>query len=222
MMISGLDAIITFKELFIPIFFALQIFEQSENAEQSKQAFAFLQCIKNANFIVSMIVVHEVFSHAQPVSTALQGKNVDLASAIEMIENLNKILETMRENAQTNFEQHFSLTKTLSSEMDEEIKIPRIARQKHRANYENQTPEDHYRLSVFIPFLDHFISQLHDRFLKHKNVLTKIENMLPIKIVSLSDDEVEKTINAITLQWPDIVNIPENMLKSEALLWKLK
>jgi len=31
--------------------------------------------------------------------------------------------------------------------------------------------EEFYRLTVFIPFLDSFLTQLHDRFLQHKNLL---------------------------------------------------
>lgn len=158
-----------------------------------------------------------------PVSTALQGKNVDLALAIDMIQNLRKILEQMRENAQTDFAQHFSLAKEFANEMGEEISLPRIVgRQSHRANYAAQTPEDYYRFSVYIPFIEHFISQLDDRFLKHKNILIKIENMLPCKITSLNNDELAKTISIIMSQWPDIVNIPENVFKSEVLLWQLK
>lgn len=60
------------------------------------------------------------FSHAQTVSTDLKGKSVDLASAIGMIDNLNKMLNKK-----------------------EEIKTPRtVSVQRHRANYETQTPED--------------------------------------------------------------------------------
>lgn len=80
-----------------------------------------------------------------------------------------------------------------------------MGNQRHYVNYKNKTPGDNYRLSVFIPFHDYFISHLHDRLLKHKNILAKIENMRPIEIIiSLSNNE--KIIHANTLQRPDIVN----------------
>lgn len=146
-------------------------------------------------------MIYEVFSMALPVSTALQGKNVDLASAMGMIGSLSEILNKMRENAQTNFQKIFLNASNFSNEIGEEIKVPRIVGiQRHRANYDQQSPEDYYRLSIFIPFLDNFITQLHDRILTHKNILSEIQNLLPVKIINLSDDQIGKTINVIMSQ----------------------
>jgi len=33
------------------------------------------------------------------------------------------------------------------------------------------TPEKYYRITIAIPFVDSFIQQLNERFLKHKNIL---------------------------------------------------
>jgi len=43
----------------------------------------------------------------------------------------------------------------------------------NRANLciDDITPEKYYRITVAIPFIDSFIQQLNDRFLKHKNIL---------------------------------------------------
>lgn len=54
---------------------------------------------------------------------------------------------------------------------------PRLTKiQKNRENYALDSPENHCRQAAFIPFLNHFISQLDQRFLKHKS---KIQNILP-------------------------------------------
>jgi len=42
--------------------------------------------------------------------------------------------------------------------------------------------EEFYRLAVFIPFLDSFLTQLHDRFLQHKNLLKNLSYLLPAKL----------------------------------------
>lgn len=170
--IERLDAIITFKEFFFPIFKALVDITEKGNVESSKKAYSFQQTLKCGNFIVSMIVIYEIFSITQPLPIALQAKQVDLASAIEMTENLSTLLKEMRENSENKFNDIFTIAKDLAEEIGESIKTPRITnRQVHRDNYETGSPNSYYRLSIFTPFVDHFVSHLDERFLKHKDVL---------------------------------------------------
>lgn len=87
----------------MPIIITLERLQESTDAEVSQKAFTFRQTLTNGNFIVATIIICEVFSNTLPLSAALQGKNVDLAAAIEMTENLVGRLKEMRENAQENF-----------------------------------------------------------------------------------------------------------------------
>lgn len=88
-------------------------------------------------------------------------------------------------------------------EISEEIRTPRI-KQVHRENYESSCPEQYYRRSVFIPFIEHFINQLEVRFVKQKQVLSKIQNIIPKKIVKLNDLEIHETCDVILIQWPNV------------------
>lgn len=60
--------------------------------------------------------------------------------------------------------------------IDVEIKAKRITnKQKHRANYKTENDEnmelvDFFRISIFIPYIDNFISQLELRFVDHKKI----------------------------------------------------
>lgn len=57
----------------------------------------------------------------------------------------------------------------ICEELNIDILIPRrTGKQIQRSNVMANTPEEYYRLSVFIPFLDSIISQIGDRLLKHK------------------------------------------------------
>ena len=50
-----------------------------------------------------------------------------------------------------------------------------VQRQTLRANVEHDTPEEYYRRSIFIPFVDCLLQQLHDRFQrKTKNCIKGI------------------------------------------------
>lgn len=60
--------------------------------------------------------------------------------------------------------------------LDITISVDRLnKRQKHRDNpllndNVSLSPEAYYRVTICIPFIDSFISQLIDRFLKHRNI----------------------------------------------------
>lgn len=219
--VEKFDSIITFKDFFEPIFNALENIYNSGNDESSSKAFMFQQTIKNGAFIVSMIVIHEVFSLAEPLSVSLQAKNADLASAVDMANSLNLLLKDMRENAELKFHELISTAQNCAQEIGEEIKIPRlVGRQNYRENYDLNSPEDYYRVAVYLPFIDHFINQLELRFLKHKKMLLNIQNILPNTAINLNEQAINESIDFITMQWPEIITVHDNIVKKEALLWK--
>lgn len=169
-------------------------------------------------------MLNEVFAHAKPLTVYLQKTNIDLADAMDMADSLIKLLEEMRVNVMAKFSELFTSAQKIAAEIQTEIRIPRIAKtQLYRANYQSTDPEEYYRISVFIPFIDHFVNQLKARFLKHKGILTKIQNVLPNKIVNLDEIEINETIDQMLLLWPDIPvdeTVTETDVKKEALFWK--
>lgn len=52
------------------------------------------------------------------------------------------------------------------------------SKQTNRANPQNvKSTEEYYRVTVFLPYIDNFISQLKDRFVNHKNVLIGLKHL---------------------------------------------
>lgn len=43
-----------------------------------------------------------------------------------------------------------------------------------------ESDEDYYRVTIFLPYLDHFISQLKGRFTNHKNILIGVTKTLVV------------------------------------------
>ncbi|KAL5237545.1 hypothetical protein ACI65C_004955 [Semiaphis heraclei] len=191
------------------------------NREASKKAFTLQQALKNGNFILAMVVIQEIFSIAHPLSIYLQKVNVDLASAMETANNLSTLIKEMRSNVESKFHDLFSTAEHLAKEIGENIKIPRVTHfQQHRANYELTSAENYYRVSVFIPFIDHFISQLEIRFTKHKNTLSIIHNFIPNKLIKLSENEIETSTEVMSKQWPVVISSCDNIVNKEVLLWR--
>lgn len=60
------------------------------------------------------------------------------------------------------------------------------------------------------------------RFLKHKQILSKIQNILPSKIINFDETQINETIDTILTQWPNVINTSDNICKKESLLWKQK
>lgn len=54
----------------------------------------------------------------------------------------------------------------------------------NRANPQNMTSDEQYfRVTIFLPFLDNFISEVNDRFLNHKNVLRGMLKILQHSVI---------------------------------------
>lgn len=222
--VDRLNAIIQFSDLFPVIFASLQEIEEKANDESSKKSFILQQSIKSGAFIVAMVVIREIFSMTQPLSIYLQAKHVDLASAMEMSQNLIELFKKMRLNSAQKFQSLFGEATKLSESIGEEIKMPRFTqRQQNRENFDCDSPEDYFRLSIFIPFIDHFIVQLEDRLLNHKKLLSKIQNFLPCKIASLEEKEIDDSVDVFLEQWGEYFSdILPIVIKKEALLWQQK
>lgn len=221
--IERLDAIVVFKEFFAQIFAALENIQETGNSEASKKAFSFQQTLKNGYFIIAMLVTNRIFTLAQPLSTSLQSVYIDLCCAIEMVESLKNLLLNIRENAEEKFHEIFIVAENLSNEIGEEITIPRLAQyQRHRENYDPCSTEEYYRVAVFIPFIEHFINQLEIRFLKQKEVLCKIQNIIPNKVIKLNETEIDGTCDVILAQWANVSTAYDTVCKQEIVLWKQK
>lgn len=92
--------------------------------------------------------------------------------------------------------------------------------QSYRANHNVENSEQYYIVTVFIPFIEHFMNQLELRLLKQKNLLSNIQNILPKTVVEINEKEINECINTILNQWPDFINANDNIVKKEALFWK--
>ena len=63
---------------------------------------------------------------------------------------------------------------------------PRLAsRQTNRSNIITDSVADYYKIIIYIPYHDLFITHLQDRFLKHRNILSNFSCLFPIETTSL-------------------------------------
>ena len=74
--------------------------------------------------------------------------------------------------------------------VDGRLTIPRrCGRQTLKSNVESTTPADYWRLSVFIPFLDHLITEFAHRFSEMSSAAIQALLLLPAHLESLTSDK---------------------------------
>ncbi|XP_045478380.1 uncharacterized protein LOC123683377 [Harmonia axyridis] len=118
-------------------------------------------------------------------------EHIDLLNAMNMVTNLKRTIEKIRTNAEEEFATIFNASETMAELLSTSIKAPRrTGRQTLRCNLETDNPQSYFKISLFLPFLDHFLSELNSRFLKHQDVLKSFECLLP---TSTSNAEVTRT-----------------------------
>lgn len=132
-----------------------------------------------------------VFSLSLPLARFLQHEHIDLLNAMNMVTNLKGTIEKIRTNAEEEFATIFNASETMAELLSTSIKAPRrTGRQTLRCNIETDNPQSYFKISLFLPFLDHFLSELNSRFLKHQDVLKSFECLIP---TSTSNAEVTRT-----------------------------
>ena len=78
------------------------------------------------------------------------------------------------------FSKIFQQSIHLAERVGAEVSMPRIARlQQHRSNPEASSPEDYFRKSVAIPFLDHILPTLEAQFSKAAAVASSLLGVVP-------------------------------------------
>lgn len=82
-------------------------------------------------------------------------------------------------------------------------------RQTYRANAPAQTPEEYYRINLFIPLLDHFIISLTDRFSKHQWMAYRASVLIPSLIEKKSFNDLKDCITLYDNYLPSISTIKE-------------
>lgn len=84
--------------------------------------------------------------------------------------------------SENRFHNIFEIVNTMTSDLDMEIKIPKLAnRQTNRSNYNTSTIEKYHRISLFLSYLDSVIISLKSRFTQNNDIPFKLSNLRPLE-----------------------------------------
>ena len=164
------------------------------NSKSITEASGLLRSIASDEFIASFHTNLYFSGYTKALSCLLQGSSQDVLTAYKEVEVVKDVLKKIREDVEKEFETVYkSMSKTISLHDKNELSIPRrCGRQTFRSNVEADTPQVYWRRTVFLPFLDHLLSELSSRFTEHNKRAIEGLQLLPITINSVNEERVKQ------------------------------
>ncbi|KAJ8939579.1 hypothetical protein NQ314_011074 [Rhamnusium bicolor] len=176
------ESVLVFLELQQATIDALEVISLRNDKTTSSTAVQLLAVIRSIDFQTSLQIIAKLFAITLPLNRQLQTKNQDLSTALELATDVENILTEMRNNAEQQFHDIFVEVSKICDKLGIDISIPRRAsRQTQRCNIMTKNPEDYYRISIFIPFLENVLTQIQERLLKHKQILSSFRCLFPVR-----------------------------------------
>lgn len=188
----------------------------SWDTNSKKDACGLLGTLTRFDFIVSFVTVYFLLSHMDGISIKLQSSSADIFDAYEMVEDIISTYEKIRTEITQHFHAGYLQASRLSSKLGVEETMPRIAnRQIHRANSPSPTPEEYFRLNLAIPFLDHIITCLRERFTGISKLCGSFMLLVPSVLMSKNNLEFTTILNTYSNDLPS-----PHIFPMELLRWK--
>ena len=127
--------------------------------EISSRALQLLSTIRQSEFCIALLVLKNVFGYSVVLCKVKQKKSIYLFKAVNIAQDVANELKCLIEKAE-----------------DFILKTPRLtSKQTNRCNIAAATDEEHFRVGIFIPFLDNFIVTLEARFTAHKSIIGEFQ-----------------------------------------------
>ena len=169
-------------------------------------------------FIAAFKVNHYIFGFTKPLSVLLQGSSTDLIAAYSEIDKVKRILLELRENDEYEFGPLFQSMLDMAEIVHlEGMPVPRICQQQTaRSNIEASSPMEYWCRTVFVPFLDHLLQELDNRFSQLAQDAIKVFCLIPSELPRL----LESDITTLFERFKDDLPSPSSFNK-EIRRWKM-
>ncbi len=168
------DALEVFGDLYLPVVDSLQDIVDgtgSWSPDSTAKAKALLLAITQFEFLMAFVVCRNGLRFVQPLSVGLQGRSNDICSAMAELDHVVSAIQDCRTNIDSLGTECHDQACSIGRSVDApQPSMPRIGRrQKHRANTSASTPKEYYHRTVTVPFIDHLLSELSNRFDQSKD-----------------------------------------------------
>ncbi|KAJ8869963.1 hypothetical protein PR048_028974 [Dryococelus australis] len=129
--------------------------------------FSFLHATQSSEFLISVVVLAEVFGLTLAVARKLQAEYRDVLEEMKLVEAILASLRDPRYKSIDTFKKIFRESEKLAMEMWAQINKPKTTNlQNNRSNCNLQTVVEYYRTAVYLPFTDFIINELSSKLPK--------------------------------------------------------
>ncbi len=179
----------TFIQQTPPICDTVTVLRSDDDSKVAGDATSYFYSIQSWDFIICLHIAHDLMSHLNPVSVALQAEGMDLVRTAKRCNDVIAFMQSKRNDSKESFAPIFKKAATYAEDhYDVSPSKPRTTgRQTQRANAPAETPEEYWRVNAYIPFLDHLITELRDRMVLALPRL-KAEYLMPHRIQDLEPE----------------------------------
>ena len=218
------DALEVFGQLYFSVVATMDHIKAESAAWSSEtvnKANYLLHAIQQFDFLLSYVTCRNGLRLIFSLSAALQGRAMDTFRAIQEIRTVIQSIRLVRDQLDTKGEQWYEEALQMSQSVDgPEPKVPRTtSRQLQRDNVPYTTPEEYYRRSIIVPFVDHLFSEMNNRFNEGRNNYS--EGLVLIPAILKSEPDWKRLALKFAETFTD--DLPHASTLSEELdLWQVK
>ena len=147
--------------------------------EISSRALQLLSTNRQSEFCIALLVLKNVFGYSVVLCKVKQKKSIYLLKAVDIAQDIANELKCLIEKAEYEFHQLYIFAQEESKAEDFILRTPRLtSKQTNRCNIAAATDKEHFRVGIFIPFLDNFIVTLEARFTAHKSIIGEFQCLI--------------------------------------------
>jgi len=151
--------------------------QENKQVEVASKAATLLNSVQKCTFLITALVMQHTPDIILPISKLLQTKEF---AVNELIDSVLDILRQNRSNCENVFHKIFDQAKNECEKYDAPLLIPRRCKsQIVRHNYSSDDPEHFFREAIFVPYLDHLIVEMEDRFFDQKQKCRSLWGLIP-------------------------------------------
>ncbi|KAL4091045.1 hypothetical protein QTP88_025786 [Uroleucon formosanum] len=175
----------------------LSILKESNDRVTASTAKSLIITITTFEFVLSMILLKNIFNITTPLSNYLQSKSLDFIQALKLVDSCKVKLRGMRSEEDCdsiiNEAKLFARTHKLDDDLPSDFKSVRIKKKKmpgeNTQDQISESPIERYRKNTFYKVLDQIIMSINSRFSDAREILKDLCLLSPERLLKFSKEK---------------------------------
>lgn len=192
---------------------------QDWNSDTISSADCLQTAIMKFEFLISFVVLWKGLAIVKPLSVSLQSSSIDICKAYKHVSKTRESVKHVRDNIDNYHSKWFDEASKMGDAVgaDKPVIARRCGRQRGRDNVPAEQPKEYYKRSITIPFFDHLLTQLDERFSSDQQRVIAGLSLVPA-VMTEEANWKEQALDFAAL-YEDDLQLPGNM-DMELVCWE--